>query len=63
MTSVPASHPPEPMNIEPLEVKVDMTEELKAEFEKLRNQNRTFVICFYLQSLAILILTFGPLLQ
>ena len=51
------------MNLEPLEVKVDMTEELKTEFEKLRNQNRTFAICFYLQSLAILILTFGPLLQ
>jgi hypothetical protein len=48
---------------EPMETKVAMSEELKAEFEKLRNQNRTFVICFYLQSLAILILTFGPLLQ
>ena len=62
MTTQP-TQPAEPMNIEPLEVKVDMTEELKAEFEKLRNQNRTFAICFYLQSLAILILTFGPLLQ
>ena len=51
------------MNIEPLEVKVDMTEELKTEFEKLRNQSQTFRICFYLQALAILILTFGPLLQ
>jgi hypothetical protein len=26
-------------------------------------QGQTFRICFYLQSLAILILTFGPLLQ
>jgi hypothetical protein len=49
--------------LEPMEIKVAMSEELKAEFEKLRNQNRTFVICFYLQALAILILTFGPLLQ
>jgi len=48
---------------EPLETKADMSEELKIEFEKLRNQNQTFRICFYLQALAILILTFGPLLQ
>jgi hypothetical protein len=56
--------PPEPMDTpESMETKVAMPEELKAEFEKLRNQNQTFRICFYLQSLAILILTFGPLLQ
>ncbi len=59
-----AHHPPEPMDKpEPLETKADMSEELKIEFEKLRNQNQTFRICFYLQALAILILTFGPLLQ
>jgi hypothetical protein len=58
------NQPTEPMNTpEPMEIKAAMSEELKAEFEKLRNQNRTFVICFYLQALAILILTFGPLLQ
>jgi len=58
------NQPTEPMNTpESMETKVAMSEELKAEFEKLRNQNQTFRICFYLQALAILILTFGPLLQ
>jgi len=48
---------------EPLETKAAMTEELKIEFEKLRNQNQSFRICFYLQALTILMLTLGPLLQ
>ena len=48
---------------EPMKIEVTMSEELKTEFEKLRKQNQTFRICFYLQALAILILTFGPLLQ
>ena len=48
---------------EPMKIEVTMSEELKTEFEKLRKQNQAFRICFYLQALAILILTLGPLLQ
>jgi len=50
-------------NPESMETKAAMTEELKIEFEKLRNQNQSFRICFYLQALTILILTLDPLLQ
>ena len=58
------NQPPESMNTpESMETKAAMSEELKAEFEKLRNQNQSFRICFYLQALTILILTLGPLLQ
>jgi len=64
MTNYQPTNPPEPMNNpESMETKAAMTEELKIEFEKLRNQNQSFRICFYLQALAILILTLDFLLQ
>jgi hypothetical protein len=64
MTNYQPTNPPEPMNNpESMETKAAMTEELKIEFEKLRNQNQSFRICFYLQALTILILTLDPLLQ